>query len=114
MGISVCRKRRNRLGSGEEKLLFPAPYRKEEFERDLLTFPPQEAESRRELWTLCEVFQSIEDVEKHVPDYVLPLLHKVLDKPSNERAEGFRDLRHLLLEDMAARWKVGRSRTRNR
>jgi hypothetical protein len=94
--------------------LFSGPYTKDEFEQDLLALSPREAESRRELWMLCEVFRSIEDVGKHVPEYVLPLLQKVLDTPSDERAAWLRNLRHLLLEDMAARWKEARSRTRHR
>ena len=84
-----------------KRLLFPVPYTKEEFERELLTLPPREAESRRELWTLCEVFQSIKDDGKSVPAYVLPMLQAVLEKASGERAQGFRDLRHFLLEELA-------------
>jgi hypothetical protein len=97
-----------------KRLLFPAPYTKEEFEQELLTFPSREAESRRELWTLCEVFQSIEDVGNRVPDYVLPMFETILDRPSDERAEGFRDLRNLLLEELAERGKTDPLRWQSR
>ena len=43
-------------------MLLPPPITKEEFERDLLTLSPREAESRRQFWTLCDVLQGLEDL----------------------------------------------------
>lgn len=46
-------------------MLLPPPITKEEFERQLLELPPREAGSRRELWTLCDVLQALEDIRCH-------------------------------------------------
>ena len=41
--------------------LLPEPMTKEEWKRELLTLPLEEAESRRAFWTLCEALQAMED-----------------------------------------------------
>jgi hypothetical protein len=79
-------------------LLFPPPITKEEFEQELLTLPPREANSRREFWILCDVLQGLEGVRCPPPDWFVPMLNEVLERPSDDRAEGLRHLRHLVLE----------------
>jgi hypothetical protein len=86
---------------------------KEEFERELLTLAPKEAESRREFWTLCEALQAMTDTRCQPPDWFLESLQEVLQQPSDERAEPWRQLRHRLLEHMGEVQK-GRRATRGR
>ena len=78
--------------------LLPEPMTKEEWERELLTLPLREAESRREFWTLCEALQAMEDTHCPPPDWFLGSFQQVLEQPSGERAEPWRELRHRLLE----------------
>ena len=80
--------------------LLPEPITKEEFERELLTLPPGEAEARREFWTLCEALQAMEDTHCPPPDWFLVSFQEVLEHPSPERAEPWRALRHRLLEHL--------------
>jgi hypothetical protein len=80
--------------------LLQEPITKEEFERELLTLAPKEAESRREFWTLCEALQAMTDTQCPPPDWFLESFKDVLQQPSEERAEPWRDLRHQLLEHM--------------
>lgn len=93
-------------------LLFPPPITKEEFERELLTLPPREADSRRELWTLCDVLQGLEDVRCPPPDWFIPMLNEVLERSSADRAEGLRNLRHLVLEHLTEYQQKSHSATR--
>ena len=80
--------------------LRPEPMTKEEFERELLTLPLAEAQSRGEFWTLCEALQAMEDTHCPPPDWFLASFQEVLEQPSHKRAEPWRDLRHRLLEHM--------------
>ena len=80
--------------------LLQEPITKEEFERELLILAPKEAESRREFWTLCEALQAMTDTKCPPPDWFLDSFNEVLQQPSEERAEPWRDLRHRLLEHM--------------
>ncbi len=80
--------------------LLQEPMTKEEFERELLTLPPKEAESRREFWTLCEALQAMEDTKCPPPGWFIESFNEVLQQPSDERAQPWRELRHRLLEHM--------------
>ena len=80
--------------------LLEEPITKEQFERELLSVPPKEADSRREFWTLCEALQAMEDTRCPPPDWFVFSFKKVLEHPSEERAEPWRELRHRLLEHM--------------
>ena len=80
--------------------LVQEPITKEQFERELRSVPPQEADSRREFWTLCEALQAMEDTKCPPPDWFLESFNKVLEYPSEARAEPWRELRHRLLEHM--------------
>ena len=80
--------------------LLPEPMTKEEWKRELLTLPLEEAESRRAFWTLCEALQAMEDTHCPPPDWFLPSFQQVLEQPSDERAEPWRELRHRLLEHL--------------
>lgn len=72
----------------------------EEFEGELLSLPPKEAESQREFWTLCEALQAMEDTRCPPPGWFVDSFNEVLQQPSEERAQPWRDLRHRLLEHM--------------
>src|SRR4051812_34399288 len=99
--------------------LLQEPITKEEFERELLTLGPKEAESRREFWTLTEALQAMEDTRCPPPIWFLESFDEVLQYRSDERAEPWRNLRHRLLEHMGefqkeprrARHRQPRSRT---
>ncbi len=93
--------------------LLQEPLTKEEFERGLLTLDPKEADSRREFWTLCEALQAMTDTKCPPPNWFMDSFKEVLDQPSEERAEPWRDLRHRLLEHMGEFQKEPRA-TRNR
>jgi len=80
--------------------LLQEPITKEEFERELLSLPPKEADSRREFWTLCEALQAMDDTKCPPPDWFIESFKEVLECPSDERAEPWRELRHRLLEHM--------------
>ena len=80
--------------------LFEEPITKEQFERELLSLPPKEADSRREFWTLCEALQAMEDTKCPPPDWFIESFKKVLEYASEVRAEPWRELRHRLLEHM--------------
>ena len=80
--------------------LLEEPITKEQFERELLSLPPKEADSRREFWTLCEALQAMEDTKCPPPDWFIESFKRVLEYPSEERAEPWRELRHQLLEHM--------------
>ena len=80
--------------------LFQEPITKEQFERELLSLPLKEANSRREFWTLCEALQAMEDTKCPRPDWFIESFKKVLEYPSEERAEPWRELRHPLFEHM--------------
>ena len=80
--------------------LLQEPITKEQFERELRSVPPGEADSRREFWTLCEALQAMEDTRCPPPDWFIESFNKVLEHPSEERAEPWRELRHRLLEHM--------------
>jgi hypothetical protein len=88
-----------------ERSMMPAPLlqepiTKEQFERELRSVPPREADSRREFWTLCEALQAMEDTKCPPPDWFIESFNEVLEYPSDERAEPWRELRHRLLEHM--------------
>ena len=80
--------------------LLQEPITKEQFERELLSLPLNEADSRREFWTLCEALQAMEDTKCPPPDWFIESFKKVLEYPSEKRAEPWRELRHRLLEHM--------------
>ena len=80
--------------------LLQEPITKEQFERELLSLPLKEADSRREFWTLCEALQAMEETKCPPPDWFIESFKKVLGYPSEERAEPWRELRHRLLEHM--------------
>lgn len=80
--------------------LLQQPMTKEEFERELPTLPPNEADSRREFWTLCEALQAMEDTRCPPPGWFIECFKEVLQQPSEERAQPWRELRHRLLEHM--------------
>ena len=90
------------MGYNERRMvaLLQEPITREQFERELLSLPPNEADSRREFWTLCEALQAMEDTKCPPPDWFIESLKKVLEQPSAERAEPWRELRHRLLEHM--------------
>ena len=90
------------MGYKEHRMmpLFEERITKEQFERELLSLPPKEADSRREFWTLCEALQATEDTKCPPPDWFLESFNKVLEHPSDKRAEPWRELRHRLLEHM--------------
>ncbi len=90
------------MGYNERRMLplLQEPITKEQFERELLSVPPKEADSRREFWTLCEALQAMEDTRCPPPDWFIESFKKVLKYPSEERAEPWRELRHRLLEHM--------------
>ena len=90
------------MGYNERRLmtLLQEPISKEQFERALLNLPSKEADSRREFWTLCEALQALEDAKCPPPDWFIESFKKVLECPSEERAEPWRELRHRLLEHM--------------
>ncbi len=93
--------------------LLQEPITKEEFARELLTLPPKEAESRREFWTLCEALQAMEDTRCPPPDWFIEAFNEVLQQPSEERAQPWRELRHRLLEHMGELQRESRA-TRQR
>ena len=66
--------------------LLQEPITKEQFERELLTLPPKEADSRREFWILCEALQAMEDTNCSPPDWFIESFNDVLEHPSEERA----------------------------
>ena len=80
--------------------LLQEPITKEQFERELLSVPSKEADSRREFWTLCEALQAMEDTKCPPPDWFIESFKEVLEHRSEERAEPWRELRHRLLEHM--------------
>jgi hypothetical protein len=80
--------------------LLQEPVTKEQFERELLSLPPKEADSRREFWTLCEALQAMEDTKCPPPDWFIESFNNVLEHPSEYRAEPWREVRHRLLEHM--------------
>ena len=90
------------MGYKERRMmpLFEEPITKEQFERELLSLPPKEADSRREFWTLCEALQAMEDTKCPPPDWFIESFKKVLEYASEVRAEPWRELRHRLLEHM--------------
>ena len=51
--------------------LLEEPITKEQFERELLSLPPKEVDSRREFWTLCEALQAMEDTKCPPPDWFI-------------------------------------------
>ena len=59
--------------------LLQEPITKEQFERELLSVPSKEADSRREFWTLCEALQAMEDTKCPPPDWFI----ESFDKCSN-------------------------------
>ena len=63
---------------------------------------------RREFWTLCEVFQAFDHTRCRLPQWLIPKLEKVLQRPSEDRAEGYRALRTELLEHLAGYQKETR------
>jgi hypothetical protein len=92
---------------GNENLrttLLQQPVTKEEFERELLTLPLGEAESRREFWTLCEALQAMENTRCPPPEWFLASFQQALEQPSGERAAPWRELRHRLLEHLG-KWQ---------
>jgi len=92
------------MGYNERRMmpmpLLQEPITKEQFERELRSVPPREADSRREFWTLCETLQAMEDTKCPPPDWFIESFKEVLENPSEERAEPWRELRHRLLEHM--------------
>ena len=84
-------------------MLLPEPITKEEFERELerLALSPGETESQREYWTLCDVFQALDNMRCRPPQWLLPKLEEVQRRPSDDRAEGYRARRRQLLEHLA-------------
>lgn len=80
--------------------LLQEPITKKQFERELLSLPPREADSRREFWTLCEALQAMEDTKCPPPDWFIESFKEVLKYPSEERSEPWRELRHRLLEHL--------------
>jgi hypothetical protein len=93
--------------------LLQEPMTKEEFERELLTLAPKEAQSRREFWTLCEALQAMTDTRCPPPIWFIDSFNEVLEQPSDERAKPWRELRHRLLEHMGEFQKEPRA-TRGR
>ncbi len=93
--------------------LLQEPFTKEEFESELLTLTPNEAECRREFWTLCEALQAMTNTKCPPPEWFPELFDEVLQQPSEERAKPWRDLRHRLLEHMGEFQKEPRA-TRTR
>jgi hypothetical protein len=71
--------------------------------------PQFEAEWRRELWTLCEALQALDDLRCPPPDWCAPTLHAVVDGPLEDRTEGLRTLRNRLIEYMAQFQKLSRA-----
>ena len=90
------------MGYNEPRMmpLLQEPITKEQLERELLRLPPKEADSRREFWTLCEALQAMEDTKCPPPDWFIESFKSVLEYPSEERAEPWRELRHQLLGHM--------------
>jgi len=90
------------MGYKERRMmpLLQEPIAKEQFERELLSLPPKEVDSRREFWTLCEALQAMEDTKCPPPDWFIESFKEVLEHRSEERAEPWRELRHRLLEHM--------------
>ena len=93
------------MGYNERTVMMPMPLlqepiTKEQFERELLSLPPREADSRREFWTLCEALQAMEDTKCPPPDWFIESFKEVLKYPSEEQAEPWRELRHRLLEHL--------------
>jgi hypothetical protein len=90
------------MGYNERRMmpLLQEPITKEQFERELLRLPPKEADSRREFWTLCEALEAMEDTKCPPPEWFIESFNKVLEHPSEERAESWRELRHRLLVHM--------------
>lgn len=93
--------------------LLQEPVTKEEFERELVSLAPKEAESRREFWTLTEALQAMDDTRCPPPDWFIAAFNEVLEYPPQERAQPWRSLRHRLLEHMGGFQKEPRA-TRNR
>lgn len=83
--------------------MLPEPITREELERELerLALSPGEAESQREFWTLCDVFQQLDYMRCRPPEWLIPKLEEVQQQPPDDRAEGYRALRSELLEHLA-------------
>lgn len=95
-------------------MFLPPAITKQEFEQELLTLPRREADSRREFWTLCDALQALEDVRCPPPGWFIPMLTEVIERPSDDRADGLRNLRHLILEHLADYQKQRRLAKRER
>jgi hypothetical protein len=94
--------------------LLQQPLTKEEFEKELVGLSPAEADSRREFWTLCEALQAMENTKCPPPDWFVESFSRIIEYPSDERAEPWRELRHRLLEHMGEFQREPRATRRSR